>query len=108
VSDISPTRQRLRDLARREVAVFTPPTEDALAAVNLVPLGELAGPLFVALQDVLTVTEELREEASTAKEIDPALIGLQIAAATLSDHNVRITKRAAAECIEAAVLKALP
>jgi hypothetical protein len=60
---ISQARQRLRDLARKELCVYTPSTPEADAAVTISSFGEVAGPLFVALQGALRVAEELRAES---------------------------------------------
>lgn len=105
-SDVSDARQRLRDLARASVETARTINFDGMEkpveyTFVLGKLGEVAGPLFVAIQAVLTVAEELRTEADGP--INPNLFDWQAAGIEL----VKQAQGEAADRIEAAVLKAL-
>lgn len=108
---ISQARQRLRNLARTQVEStrtvnFKGMEEPVEYTFVLGKLGEVAGPLFVAVQEALRVAEELREESrepvTTKVELVP---GHSIPYPPESAYKDALA--AAADRIEAAVFLAL-
>jgi hypothetical protein len=99
MTDISKARQRLRDLARLPVEStrtinFKGMEEPVDYTFVVGMLGEVAGPLFMAVQAALTVAEELRVESRQQPVIR-------------NDDKDLAAKAEAADRIEAAILKAL-
>jgi hypothetical protein len=100
MSTVTQARQKLRDLAREEVCVFTSLMEEAGAVVKISSLGEIAGPLFVAVQEALRVAEELRAESRAPVSTSDRYSSLQ-------ERTTKDAQAAAADRIEAAVFMAL-
>lgn len=99
MSGISQARQALRNLARLEVEStrtinFKGMPEPVEYTFVVGKLGEVAGPLFVAVQEALRVAEELRVESRQQPVIR-------------NDDKDLAAKAEAADRIEAAVFLAL-